>query len=997
MACRARTNRRCVFIWNRNITHALPSFKINNIFVYVSKLSYIIIIFFTNVIYRAQNPVAFSITTEEGLPNQTIYSVIQDKKGFIWLGTDAGLYRYDGIRFKEYKNSKQLSRILTGFVIDTDGKIYGYNFKDQIFYIENDSLHFLSSWNKGRISNITVDLKNHLWVCYNEGIEKFSPRTNQWSHYNPTTDKKVGLQDYYTHSCYVDEQNIFWCLSAKGLLKIQSNNIYCYPLEWKKGKVSGEYQLAFNSKHKYIFSRLDGEVFHIVDDKLKAFYSDNLNPLLKDKKITRVEEDQSGNLWIYTFSGTIVYDIKNDKSRIYFNDKAFSCGIKDTENSYWFCSIYDGLLRVPELSNYIWGIKDEFSFQNKISRVISNNSSVYFATTSGKIGEFHNGYIKLYDLGSRLDIQTLALSKDSGELLFSAQNSIYKLNNGKISTLSNDLPPAKAILQIAENYIVATSLGTYWFNPIYKKPTQTLTNYWTRAIAYSKKNNRLWLATNNGIKSYQYINNKWEEHITLLNDIQIVSLSFSETDNTLYALTHDGLIYKSKSFKSTSLYSKIPEGFTCYQILVHFNELYAATNKGLWIYNLITKRQQIINRLSGLASDNVSALDIDNQNIWLASSKGIEQLPLHLHNKKTVSKLYLKSIVIDSTFVTQPQMLLLDYKQGFKVELEALAFSSENQFQYAYRINHNKWMYLPANVTEIDIPFLNSGNFKLEIKLVDHLGKDSQNTIEINGHVKPPFWQRWWFYILIGVLCLVIAFIIFKQRVSVIQKKQASDMRRLQLEHELKLSQETALRAQMNPHFIFNVLNSIKSYIYENDKKKAVGYLQRFSDLIRKILEQSSVAWVKLEDELEFLKLYIELESMLFVNDFEYNIYIDDTIDTNSTRIPSLILQPYIENSFKHGLRHKEGKKQLAIEIKSETESVLIITITDNGIGREQANKINHENIKKHTSFSTEAINRISVLNQNQPGIISILYYDLKHDNNNSKGTSVEIKINTHE
>lgn len=945
----------------------------------------------------SQNPTAFPITTDNGLPNQTIYSAIQDHRGFIWFGTDGGLFRYDGVRFKEYKNPKQLSHLLTGFVIASNGRVYGYNFKDQIFYIENDSLRLLSSWDKGRISNITIDLNDNLWVCYNEGIEKFSPKENQWTHYNPTTKQKVHLQDYFTHSCFVDEKNIFWCLSANGLLQIQTGNIHLYPVEWAKGKVSGEYQLAFNGENKFIFSRVDGEAFHLVDGKLKEFYSENLNPILKDKKITRVEEDLSGNLWIYTYSGIVVYNIKKDESKVYFNDKAFSCGIKDIENSYWFCSIYDGILRVPELSNYLWEIKDEFSFQNKINKIISNNKTVYFATTTGKIGELHNCNIRLYDLGTRLDIQTLGLAQDSVEILFSAQNTIYKLNKNHISKLSNDLPPTKAILQIDENYVIGTSLGAYWYNPRNKKPTQTLTNHWTRAIAYSKQNNCLWLATNNGIKSFQLINNSWKENYTLLNGTQIISLSFSEKHHALYALTYDGGIYVSHDSKNTHLFSIIPGGYTGYQALVRSNELYIATNKGLCIYNLVNKKQQIINHLSGLASDNVNAIDIDNQNIWLASSKGIEQLPINITNKKTISKLYLKKIVVNSTSISAQQALLLEYKQGFKVELEALAFSSENQFKYAYRLNNSEWIYLPANITEINIPFLSSGNFKLEIKLVDYFGHDSQNKIEIKGYVKPPFWQRWWFYFLIGIFCLAGAYVIFKLRVNAIQKKQAIEMQRLLLEHELKLSQETALRAQLNPHFIFNVLNSIKSYIYENDKKKAVGYLQHFSDLIRKLLEQSSATWVNLDEELAFLKLYIELESMLFINEFDYKLYIEDIIDTNSTRIPSLVLQPYIENAFKHGLRHKEGKKQLIISINAENESVLTIKITDNGIGREQANKINQENSKKHKSFSTEAINRVSILNQNQPGIVAIIYNDLFDEKNNSTGTSVEIKIKTHE
>jgi len=106
----------------------------------------------------SQNPVAFKISSEEGLPNQTIYSITQDKKGFIWLGTDAGIFKYDGIRYSQFKNSKQKSLSLTGLVQNTNGDIYGFNFNGQIFYLQNDSLQLTSSWDKGNISNLCVDI-----------------------------------------------------------------------------------------------------------------------------------------------------------------------------------------------------------------------------------------------------------------------------------------------------------------------------------------------------------------------------------------------------------------------------------------------------------------------------------------------------------------------------------------------------------------------------------------------------------------------------------------------------------------------------------------------------------------------------------------------------------------------------------------------------------------------------------------------------------------------
>ena len=178
-------------------------------------------------ILHAQNPVAFPITTDEGLPNQTIYSIIQDNRGFIWLGTDAGLYKYDGIRYYEYKHPLQKSRSLTGLEKAIDGKIYMYNFNGQIFYIENDSLKLLTAWDKGSVSNICIDKNSNLWVSYSKGITSLSNKTNKWSYFATTPKYPTGN---FTHSCYIDKDNVFWCIGPKGLIQIDQGVEKCYPL-----------------------------------------------------------------------------------------------------------------------------------------------------------------------------------------------------------------------------------------------------------------------------------------------------------------------------------------------------------------------------------------------------------------------------------------------------------------------------------------------------------------------------------------------------------------------------------------------------------------------------------------------------------------------------------------------------------------------------------------------------------------------------------------------
>jgi LytS/YehU family sensor histidine kinase len=219
------------------------------------------------------------------------------------------------------------------------------------------------------------------------------------------------------------------------------------------------------------------------------------------------------------------------------------------------------------------------------------------------------------------------------------------------------------------------------------------------------------------------------------------------------------------------------------------------------------------------------------------------------------------------------------------------------------------------------------------------------------------------------------------------------ELKRIQLENDLRYSQETALKAQMNPHFLFNVLNSIKGYIYENDKKNATFYLSSFSDLVRKILNHSSSSKIKLEEEIDILKLYIELEAMLIQDDFKYNLVIEEDLDVSHIKIPALLIQPYIENAVKHGLLHLSTKKKLSVDFSMEGSNLLVV-IDDNGIGRKRANEINEKRSSQQSGagFSTKANERrLEILNS--IANIGVQIIDKVDEHSQPSGTQVILKI----
>lgn len=218
----------------------------------------------------------------------------------------------------------------------------------------------------------------------------------------------------------------------------------------------------------------------------------------------------------------------------------------------------------------------------------------------------------------------------------------------------------------------------------------------------------------------------------------------------------------------------------------------------------------------------------------------------------------------------------------------------------------------------------------------------------------------------------------------------------LSAEKKLLTLEQSMLRSQMNPHFLFNSLNSIKLYIINNEKKNAVHYLNKFSKLVRKILEASSQREITLAEELETVALYMNIENIRFSNEINFNIHVKDNIDTHSIKIPSLILQPFLENALWHGLSSKEGAKNIDLEIKKGKNGFIEIIIIDNGVGRDAAEKIKDGKVLKRKSVGIDITKeRLANFSRDYENFFHVEIIDKYDDNNNAIGTQIIIYIPT--
>ena len=203
----------------------------------------------------------------------------------------------------------------------------------------------------------------------------------------------------------------------------------------------------------------------------------------------------------------------------------------------------------------------------------------------------------------------------------------------------------------------------------------------------------------------------------------------------------------------------------------------------------------------------------------------------------------------------------------------------------------------------------------------------------------------------------------------------------------------SSIKSQMNPHFIFNALNTVQSYIYTNNKENASLYLGKFSELTRNILDMSNKEKVTLAEEIRALQLYVELEQLRFEDKLSYSFDIDKNISTETITIPSMLIQPYVENAIKHGLMHQKDLWKLLISFSLKDNSIEVI-IDDNGVGRKASEAINKQRNKNHNSFATAANEkRLDILNKGLEKSISLFCIDKIDQNGYAKGTTMILNI----
>ncbi|MBP9689046.1 MAG: histidine kinase, partial [Bacteroidia bacterium] len=423
--------------------------------------------------------------------------------------------------------------------------------------------------------------------------------------------------------------------------------------------------------------------------------------------------------------------------------------------------------------------------------------------------------------------------------------------------------------------------------------------------------------------------------------------------------------------------------------------LYVLSENGAFAFNTVTAKFTSI--IAGFGQSNIEEykdIVFNQQQIYLVGGDLVMLLPLnppsvqHRNEALAITHLYSNYVPFDSKKVVR----LSPSQNNIRILFSVPWLNLNDKLNFAYKLNDADWENIDGGNRELNLLALSPNKYTIQIKAESTSGFES-NIEKVSFEILPPIWERWWFYFLMIVFVGAIFYALYAYRIKQINRQNKLLADNFELEKNLQKSMLSSIKAQMNPHFIFNALNTIQSYIYLNDKQNASRFLAKFSSLTRKILEMSNADTISLDMELSSLQLYLELEKMRFEESFEFNIKVDENIQTAMIRLPSMILQPYIENAIKHGLLHKDDDRKLNIHF-SLNQTNLIVSIDDNGIGRKRASHINATRNEQHQSFSTQANQtRLELLMQSKKNKLVVEYIDKVDNQKQTMGTTVILTI----
>lgn len=946
----------------------------------------------------AQELIYDQYTTDDGLPSNTIYEIVQDSNGLIWMGTENGLVSYDGVSFKRFSDSRLNDNDILKLEISKDGHVTFCNTSNQYCRLEGNKVKVIEV-NFNGFFDLRSTKSDDFIIAFNGGL------ANNLSKYQDSLIS-IDLGNFYginfdgrnNYTAYYISEFVDTIKSAK--ISVTS---YCL--------------LAFETLNLYGASKFS------VDDQ---FY------IARERRVWNVDSTLSTNLelnftylfrdknkeYVTTMEGLLIYNNKTNTIYKKMENFEIGYGFIDNENNLWLSTINDGLLKI---------INDDYNIlpRRGIGKDIRD-----VKIFSDKILSFSFSNLSIYDYNFDL-IKNIPFEFDQFKNLASFDNEIYVFDAENIRRFNadgNETSNAKmdilqkVVMHLENKMYIANKNGLYIANKeiLLKeddKIEKVLNLSGINVIEGTYFCSTIYLGTDNGLYQFDKYTHPVESLKYSLASKNIRSL-FLNQDKTLWIGTsNDGLYSLDMDGGLDSIDIKSCVGSNVINDIVQFeNYLFVATSAGLARYDLNTKDCRVLNEYRGLLTNSIRKILVKSlDSIFVTQNKELIMIDNSLFDKEMNSpRLILENIYINNTsYKSEEEKLVFNYDDNnveFQFDYYTYRKVGRKMLQYKFGLDST---WTTSNDLNLRFPSLEPNTYTLDVRGL-FANTEHTETSSYEFTIRSPWWQTLWARV-IGLFALVFSIYLYISRRSrrvkeredlkienlkEIEEAKRENLKRLEVSKREYLQQinkikDQALQLQMNPHFIFNAMNAIQNFITSDREKDATIYLAKFAKLIRLIFEYSNAALISMEAELDFVRLYIDLEQLRFQDRITCILDISESIQSEKDilKVPPLLIQPIIENSFKHGLFHKlsGGEIKILYDLRGDT---IITVVEDNGIGREASRHLKEGRLNEDRYSGLKNImERLEIFSfNNLEQENSLLIEDLYEDGKPS-GTRTTLKV----
>lgn len=956
------------------------------------------IISFLRITTNAQEYNYYHYDIKDGLSGINVYTIAQDKDGFLWFGTETGLSRFDGNHFKNFSSEDGLNENeIINLFVDSKNRVWIFPFKNSVCYYYHGKIYNASNdsllrkfHQKSEIFSACEDKRGNIFFLELNILHVLS-RNNEIKEINkidgnpfflnacgigpdgnctlfisfPSDIANYQISKYEYNSGFIERTTIKDHDFTRNSLQFSANHILLKDRDslYISGQKTNE---SFSIKippHFHTISNISDSSFAISTSEKTYLFDINqkriVDSFLPNKTVNRCFKDNEGNLWfataaygLYRLSSTQfkIYDLEDGNMPAYtlsrFKDNLY---IGSSKMLLWNLNLRNNKLRKIKLGT-------EYNI-GKVSAVqVAGPQKLFLGTDNGVFTVTDDG---IKDFYPRSSIKSIFLHNDS--LLTASDRIVYDAdihNLNHADTIWRGR--ATTVCEFKGKYYVGTlgSLNIVEANVNHTK--YTIINLGDSTIFLKDKivaivpafNNDIWVATGNtGLVCLH--NNKVMHHLT----------------------TNDGL--------TSNL---------CRCLYASGEFLWVGTEKGICKIDISVYPFNItrITAAEGLDCEIINCIYASKDSVFVGTPFGVTFFSPGKVQTKSICKLRLVDIQSKNQdwFYNKDSIDLLSNDDFLQFQYAGISYVSSGDITYYYQLIGLDSTWQTTKENSIGFQSLPPGNYTFNIYALNKYGIKSK-TISIPFVKEKKFWQLWWFKTIVSLGLIFLVWMIIQQRVKAIKKNANQKVLREKKLHELE---QMALRAQMNPHFIFNSLNSLQQYLFAGNALEANHFISEFSSLIRQTLVISEKKFISLDEEIKYLETYLNIEQTKYEKAFDYTISIDEAIQTNNLLIPPLILQPYIENSIRHGILNLQDRKGL-IQINFTVEgNSLKCIIEDNGVGRKMSLILKNTSRIIHQSKGMELVKkRIDGLNNIYHANILVLIEDL--NKNNETGTRVIIKL----